>query len=293
MYILFLGNKGWIGSQFASYLESKEITLITLEGIRYENYQILFDTIKLVSEEYGIDKVVCMIGRTSGQAPTKRDTDSSTIDFLEFPENHYSNLRDNFIAPTTIATICNQLNLHLTYLGTGCIYKYPDVNSPLIYTEDDEPNFTGSQYSRIKGLTDKYMRNQPNVLNVRIRMPITNKDEPKNFISKIIKYNNISSCDNSMTVLHDVFPALYDMIMNKKCGTVHLVNPGITNHKQILEMYKVLCNPDHKYNLVTDKDLDLKSQRSRCLLSHNLHKFTDVVVPNINSSIIKILEQWK
>ncbi len=283
--LLLLGDKGWIGGQFKQYLESQNV-VVFMTNARAENY----DEMKRIIISTGVKHVVCMIGRTTGPAPTDRETDSSTIDFLEFPENDYLNLRDNFIAPATLATICGELGIHLTYLGTGCIYCYPDVNDPQVYSVNDEPNFDGSKYSRMKLLTDKYMRGREGVLNVRIRMPISNKNEPKNFISKMIKYTNISSCANSMSVFHDLFPALYDMMLNNKTGTVHLVNPGSITHEQILEMYKKYCNSDHTYNLVTDEQLRLRAPRSRCLLAHNLDEFTEVTVPHICESLERIFE---
>ena len=47
------------------------------------------------------------------------------------------------------------------------------LGSYLGFTENDSPNFFGSNYSLIKGFTDRLMK-QTNCLNLRIRMPICN-----------------------------------------------------------------------------------------------------------------------
>ena len=140
--------------------------------------------------------------------------------------------------------MCKKLNIHLTYLGTGCIFKY-DTEHPFGeekngFTENSLPNFFGSSYSTVKGFTDQLMKffDDTVVLNVRIRMPISDKYNTRNFITKITTYDKICSIPNSMTVLPELLPKVLDMM--KKCiiGTINLTNPGLISHDEILDMYK-------------------------------------------------------
>jgi 3,5-epimerase/4-reductase len=109
----------------------------------------------------------------------------------------YENVRDNLFAPLVLATVCSRLNVHFTYLGTGCIFTY-DSDHPMGggegdagpghatvgdataghatagFTEDSAPNFFGSGYSCVKGFTDRLMDlHRDTALNLRIRMPIS------------------------------------------------------------------------------------------------------------------------
>ena len=140
--------------------------------------------------------LVSLIGRTHGPG-------FSTIDYLEQPGKLLENMRDNLYGPLCLAEASRATGKHLLYMGTGCIFDY-DEQHPLGggpgFTEQDRPNFFGSSYSVVKGFTDQLMANYPTVLNVRIRMPISSEDNPRNFITKIIKYNKINSIPNSMTV---------------------------------------------------------------------------------------------
>jgi len=73
--------------------------------------------------------------------------------------------------------LCNKYNIHFTYLGTGCIFKYDDEHPFGLeengFTEESMPNFFGSSYSTLKGFTDRLMKFfKDSVLNLRIRMPI-------------------------------------------------------------------------------------------------------------------------
>ena len=101
--------------------------------------------------------------------------------------------------------------------STGCIFSYKenfieDYEKCYKFTEEDHPNFFGSSYSVVKGYTDRLMHNYDNVLNIRIRMPITNIDEPRNFITKITNYDKICSIPNSMTVLPELLPYLVKLM---------------------------------------------------------------------------------
>ena len=118
-----------------------------------------------------------------------------------------------------MAQLCKEI--HLTYLGTGCIFDF-DKTHPLGgngFTEECKPNFFGSGYSIVKGFTDQMMHLYPNVLNLRIRMPISDVPNPRNFITKITKYDKICSISNSMSVLPDLLPIMLDLASNNKTGT--------------------------------------------------------------------------
>ena len=105
-----------------------------------------------------------------------------TIDYLEQPNKLVENIADNLYGPVSLAILCTRYGIHLTYLGTGCIFEYDDTHpmdstnsaDQLGFTESDRPNFFGSSYSVVKGYTDRFMKlYESSVLNLRIRMPIT------------------------------------------------------------------------------------------------------------------------
>ena len=72
----------------------------------------------------------------------------------------------------SLLDLCNQRKIHVTNYATGCIYSY-DEEHPMggkTFTEEDEPNFTGSFYSYTKGLVEKLQKTYDNVLVLRVRM---------------------------------------------------------------------------------------------------------------------------
>ena len=245
MNILVYGHNGWIGGQFTSILESSNVKYVCGTS-RTDNYQTLIQEINEITPTH----IVSFIGRTHGKIGKKTYT---TIDYLEQEGKLFENVRDNLYSPFLLADICKNRNIHYTYLGTGCIFKYDDEHPYGIaeqgFDEDAKPNFFGSSYSIVKGFTDQMMDlYQDHVLNLRIRMPIVGEENGRNFITKIVNYERVCSVPNSMTVLPELLPIVLDMMTNKTCGTMNLTNPGIISHNEILQMYKEIVDPAFTWN---------------------------------------------
>jgi hypothetical protein len=94
-----------------------------------------------------------------------------------------------------------------------------------------------------------------------------------------------------MTVLDDMWPILDRMIERKTAGTYNLVNPGLAEHQWILEQYRDILKPDHKWNTVSyEEQMNyIKSHRSNNeLTTTKLEEFCTkeaLVLPDINTSI--------
>jgi dTDP-glucose 4,6-dehydratase len=281
MKFLIYGHQGWIGKQVVSLLRSKyEVNL----------GECRVDDEKGVEQEvlkHHPDRIITLTGRTHGEG-------IQTIDYLEKPGKLVDNVRDNLYGPLALAIICKKLNIHLTYLGTGCVFN--DQDGETNFNESSLPNFFGSSYSIIKGFTDRLMHQfESNVLNVRIRMPITDNHNPRNFITKITQYEKICSIANSMTVLPDLLPLMVDMSKRKITGTINLTNPGVITHNEILEMYKELVDPSFTWKNFTidEQDKILASKRSNNALdTSKLVSMYPGVLP-IKESVRKCLERMR
>ena len=290
MNILIYGSKGWIGQQF--------ITLLQKQNIRFIEGTSRVNSIKDIQKE--IDSktpthIVSFIGRTHGKIGEKVYT---TIDYLEQKDKLCENVQDNLFSPMVLGILCSQKNIHYTYLGTGCIFKY-DNEHPLIFdkemngfTEESLPNFFGSSYSIVKGFTDQLMTLlKDNVLNLRIRMPITTEKNGRNFITKITSYDRICSMPNSMTVLPELLPFVIDMMKNKLVGTINLTNPGVISHNEILEMYKEIVDPSFSWKNFSQEEQRsiLSADRSNNFLETKKLELLYPQIKNIKDSIRECL----
>jgi 3,5-epimerase/4-reductase len=293
MKVLLYGRNGWIGNQVYELLVNNPKHEVVIANERAENYKELEEEIKRVVPTH----IISLIGRTHGTIGDKKYT---TIDYLEQPGKLRENLRDNLYSPLVLAVLSQRHNIHYTYLGTGCIFKY-DEEHPFGkeengFTENDTPNFFESGYSTVKGYTDKLMHLfEDNVLNIRIRMPITSDMNSRNFITKIVTYEKICSVPNSMTVLPELLPLMVDMAEKKITGTVNLTNPGLISHNEILEMYKEIVEPNFTWKNFTIKEQNkiLAAGRSNNYLDTTRLEELYPNIKNIKESVRECLERMK
>ena len=134
-----------------------------------------------------------------------------------------------------------------------------------------------------------------NVLNIRIRMPITSNLNPRNFITKIITYENICSVPNSMTVLDELLPVMIDMAEKRIIGTINLTNSGLISHNEILEMYKEIIDENFTWKnfTINEQNKILASGRSNNYLDTTRLEQLYPNVKNIKESIRECLEKMK
>jgi len=250
MKVLLLGHDGWIGQKIQPLLTAKRIEYI-VTGLRGEDVKLQ----KIITENL-VTHVYCCLGRTHG---TIDDTLYTTIDYLEHKETLHQNINDDLYVPLSLSLFCDKQIIHFTYIGTGCIFndERPSNN------EENLPNFSGSNYSIVKGFTDMRMA-QTNSLILRIRMPVSSDRNARNFISKITTYDKICSTPNSMTVLDELLPLSLEKMKNCTVGCYNFTNPGVITHNQILKMYKEIVDPDFVWTNMTlqVQDTILLSKRS-------------------------------
>ena len=265
MKILIYGHKGWIGTQFISLLKNDNSIDFILGQSRVDDTSAILKELDKVQPTH----VVSFIGRTHGKIGDKEYT---TIDYLEQPGKLVENIRDNLFSPLSLALSCKERKIHYTYLGTGCIFNYKEIDhfdmNDKGFNEADVPNFFGSGYSIVKGFTDRLMHQlSDTVLNLRIRMPIVAEDCSRNFITKITNYKKICSVPNSMSVLPELLPIALRMLTAGVVGSVNLTNPGVISHNEILEMYK-----EYVYPTFTWENFSIEEQREilACERSNNL-----------------------
>jgi dTDP-glucose 4,6-dehydratase len=291
MKILIYG-KGWIAQQFIDILENQKINFI-LGNERCDNLNKLEEEILKNSPTH----IISFIGRTHGQIGDKKFT---TIDYLEQEGKLVENIRDNLFAPLQLALLSSKHQIHFTYLGTGCIFKFDEIH-PFGeeingFSENSLPNFFGSSYSIVKGFTDQLMHLlEKNTLNLRIRMPITGKPNPRNFITKITTYEKICSIPNSMTVLPELLPFIPQLMEKNITGTLNFTNPGLISHNEILTMFHEIVDPDFVW-----ENFSLEEQR-RILASDRSNNYLDTskleelfpTIKNIKTSVREMLEEYK
>lgn len=251
--ILIYGTSGWIGGKILDIIHGANFdsTLIIRGNARLEDYEAVKQEL-LYHKPTHVILAAGLTGRPN-------------VDWCE--SHKHETLRINTIATVVLADYCWQHNIHLTYFGTGCIYEYNHshpMHSGIGFTEEDDPNFDKSYYSKTKIFTEKLLRQYDNVLVLRIRMPLSDTLHPRNFITKITRYEKVVNIPNSMTILTDLLPVAVDMMWKSKVGVYNFTNPGVISHNEILDLYTKYIDPTFVYHNFTleDQDKILKAGRS-------------------------------
>ena len=249
--IYILGATGFLGASATDYFRAK-------------GYQLLTDRID-VTDRIGLEKqfqktkpdtVINLVGAKA----------SPNIDWCE--DHKEETVAINVGGAINVMLAAFKVGAYPIQISSGCIYS---GGSEYAFTEEDEPNFYGSFYSRMRIVLQKTLAELP-VLYARIRMPISSTPYPKNIITKIAAYPKVISAPNSVTLIDDLWPALEKLFKLKITGILNLTNEGYVDHRQILRAYKKIVNPSHHYELIALEKLDgpngiTKAKRSNCVLS--------------------------
>jgi len=222
-------------------------------------------------------------------------TGKPNVDWCE--DHKQETVRTNLVGTLNLMDIAFQRNIHTTNITTGCIYEY-DENHPMQsgigFTEEEAPNFRGSFYSSMKIHLEEIIQYYPNVLNLRIKMPVSTELD-KGFVGKIIHYKKVINIPNSLSVLDDLLPIAVDMTLRELKGTYNLVNPGAISHHEVLELYKQIIDPGHQYESFTVQEQDkmLKARRANAELSAKKMLALYPNVPPIRESLIALFNKMK
>lgn len=190
----------------------------------------------------------------------------------------------NTALPIMLAEACAKRGIRLIQLGSGCIYfgsspnkTYVDVdrgNSSLgIISEDTgwkEDDFANpdSYYSKTKYACDLVLGQMDHVTTLRLRMPISEKDNPRNLINKLRGYKQVINIPNSMTFMTDLARCIEWSIKEGTSGIFHVTNPQPLTAARIMKEFQKYV-PEHKFKNMTGQQLDdaTVAKRSNCLLS--------------------------
>jgi 3,5-epimerase/4-reductase len=263
MKVLLYGATGYIGQQLSTLLSERGHEVFT-STTRLEH---VHDVIKDL-DEIQPDRVIGCTGRTHGTGDDGKTI--GTIDYLELPGRLVENLRDNLQGPLNVALQCQKRHIHFLYVGTGCIYTSQYTADGKVvdtYTEDDPPNFTGSSYSAVKGVTDRLLSQCHTTLVLRIRLPITGHHHPRNTVTKLVSYPFIHSAANSVTCF-SLLPHMVTMMEKGLTGVYNFCNKGSITNQEIMALYQKHVDPEHKFTLITQEELAtrLPAKRSNTVL---------------------------
>ena len=292
--IIVIGN-GYIGKKIQKQLSSRVEELVVLNGFDYDDPQLLqeqFNSIVGPEIRYAtgpgfkdpMDRpwVVNCVGYTG----------KPNVDACEDEKDKCWQLNVTF--PTLLASYCLRQNAKLINISSGCIY---DGNKN--YEEEDWPDFgvsssSSSWYSRTKHAAELSLNAFPNVYTLRVRMPICNDfNSGKNYLTKILKYNNLLEETNSKTIIEDLINVVHKIINipDIPSGTYNCVNPDPLSTKEVTKILDKagMWNPHWKFIDYKELKNYIKANRSNCKLSTEKSRLYNIEMPSERESLERLL----
>ncbi|ONI34006.1 hypothetical protein PRUPE_1G458500 [Prunus persica] len=231
---LIYGRTGWIGGLLGKLCKDEGIEFEYGKG-RLEDRKSLLEDITRAQPTH-VFNAAGITGRPN----------------VDWCESHKTQtIRTNVVGTLNLADVCKDQGLLMMNFATGCIFEYDKehpLGSGIGFKEEDKANFTGSFYSKTKAMVEELLKEYDNVCTLRVRMPISSDlSNPRNFITKIARYDKVVNIPNSMTVLDELLPISIDMARRDCRGIWNFTNPGVISHNEILEMYRDYIDPTFKW----------------------------------------------
>lgn len=250
---LIWGGRGWIAGHLQDMLKADgKIAHVTT--VRMEDREAVTKVIEEINPTHVLNCAGC--------------TGRPNVDWCE--DNKEATIRSNVIGTLNLADVCFLKGVHMTNFATGCIYQYDKAHpwGGPGYTEEDPATFDGSFYSATKAKVEEIIKNYSNVLTLRLRMPVSDDLNPRNFVTKISSYAHVVDIPNSNTLLTDLLPAAILMAEHKDTGVYNFTNPGAISHNEVLALFKKIVRPSFEWKnfSLEEQAKVIKAGRSNCEL---------------------------
>ena len=224
--IIVLGSSGYIGSKFINFFQSlgqEAIGLIRSE-IDYTNVLTLRSWLKSKNPRFVLN--------SAGY------TGKPNVDACELAKAEC--LSGNAVLPGIVREVCEDLKITWGHISSGCIYSGRRADGEG-WSEEDEPNFSFrsppcSFYSGTKALGEEVLEGAENCFVWRLRIPFNHELSPRNYLQKLLNYENLLEAENSVSHLEEFCQKCIECFTKDvEPGIYNMTNPGSITTRQITD----------------------------------------------------------
>ena len=261
MKILIFGKNGWLGNIFYNYLIKKEIDVTHCHQ----------DINTIQSIDPGVTVVVNFAA-------------SANIDWCE--KNKNRTFWNNVLGAVNIARVCKTANVKHVFISSACVLQSKDEND--IRYEDSIPA-PACFYTETKLMAEKLIKEiDPDSLIIRLRLPISEVSHPRNVLNKLASYKKLIDCQESVTVVEDFIPRLFELIKNNEAGIFNLVNEGTISPAEIGKLI------GHEFETIKKEDLDKQMiSEGRANRVSTIIGTTKGYLSPIKERVVDVINKWK
>ena len=286
--IYLLGGSGYVGQAYQALLTRKGIPFRNLRraDLDYTDVAKLTAVLKADRPEFLINAA----GYTG-----KPNVDACELHKAEC-------LFGNAVLPGRIAEACAAVGVPWGHVSSGCIFSgaRPDGTG---FREEDTPNFTFrtnhcSFYSGTKALGEEVLAGHPNVFLWRLRIPFDHVENPRNYLTKLMRYQRLLEATNSISQLHEFVAATFACWEKRiPFGTYNVTNPGqVTTHEVVdLILKSGVCRKDYSFFKSEDEFMHVaaKTPRSNCVMDSGKLARAGIQLTEVHEAVSRDLARWK
>lgn len=282
-----LGGNGYVGTAFQTHLKQRSLPfeVVSRSTMDYSNRDSLLEYLKTVRPEFVIN--------------TAGFTGKPNVDACEVQKT--ACLEGNAVLPGIIRDVCEHLKIPWGHVSSGCIYTgaKPDGSG---FTEEDAPNFSFRQdncsfYSGCKAIGEEVLDGADQCYTWRLRIPFNEFDSPRNYITKMMRYDRLLDATNSLSHLDQFAEAcLACWTKRVEFGTYNLTNPGVVTTRQVVEMISKHGLSNKQFSFFDSEEefmkLAAKTPRSNCVLDTSKAEAAELPMAPVEEALDLAFKSW-
>lgn len=286
--IVILGGTGYVGKAFQAALRRRSVQFRSLsrKELDYSNLPCLTSFLKESKPEFLIN--------AAGY------TGRPNVDACEVAKSEC--LAGNALLPGTIRAACEATGTPWGHVSSGCIFTGAKSDGSG-FTESDAPNFSFRQnncsfYSGCKALGEELLEGAENCFVWRLRIPFDENDSPRNYISKMMRYERLLIAQNSLSQLDEFAAAGVDCWQKRvPFGTYNLTNPGSVSTRDVVDMIRKHGLSKKEFRFFDSESefmqLAAKTPRSNCVLDVAKAQAAGIAMSPVGDALEKAMRTWK
>jgi dTDP-4-dehydrorhamnose reductase len=285
--IVILGGSGYVGQAYQRLFSRREIPYLNLR--RAEVDYTDGDTLRRFLVERRPEFLINAAGYTG----------KPNVDACELHKSEC--LFGNAVLPGIVRAACEAAAVPWGHVSSGCIFTgaRPDGSG---FTEEDAPNFTFRQnncsfYSGSKALGEEILAGADCYL-WRLRIPFNHEESPRNYLTKVMRYQRLLEATNSLSQLDEFVAATFASWERRlPWGVYNVTNPGSISTSEVVELIRRTGVLSKEFEFFRSEDDFMqqaaKTPRSNCALDSSKLLQTGIHLTEVHQAVEQALRQWR
>ncbi|MEI9894346.1 MAG: sugar nucleotide-binding protein [Chthoniobacter sp.] len=286
--IWILGASGYVGHAYQRMLEAGGIPFRALPRTALDYYNVAALTAALNEAKPAF--LVNCAGYTG-----KPNVDACELHKTEC-------LLGNAILPGVLRQACEATGTPWGHVSSGCIFTGRRRDGGGL-RETDSPNFSFrtnncSFYSGTKALGEEVLAGADDCFIWRLRIPFNEVDSPRNYLTKLMRYDRLLEAENSLSQLDEFVRATWECWEQRvPFGTYNVTNPGAVTTREVVDLIRQSGVSQKDFQFFSDEadfmQKAAKTPRSNCVLDSSKLLASGIVMSEVHDAIAKALKNWK